>query len=632
MIITIRHFIEIIPCLLVCCLCFKANYVVAQTTNCQLDSMLSDSVLRAKTAERIENGIKKYGKENLQRVLLEMLQEEIKEMHIVNPMDTIYDAMIRDLKDENRGINNHAVEKYSHGFRDSLMRKLYNAYYVSKREHKYKEIALSLISASVCKALNSNDASFITVAYNNVLLFRNYEIAHQVAVRKCIQSETLPFFNNYYKRYCDALDSLNYSKNYQFSWEFDVEYYGKFELGDTPQIPTFADVKNVLPNHSSMIEYSIVYFNESPHLCAFIYDNKAESPFFVILDISDNLVHNIINSHSKNKIDSLYQGNKLYESIIAPILPFVSGKMLFIAPASYLSNLNFSAIRHNGKLLSDSYNITRLFSAAELTESTSSSPTNIALFGDVKYDLSMKELESSSSRYRIYREPDRGKLLPLTYSLYEVEQIKEILVKHSNIPNMEVSTYLGKEASEAAFKSFNKNSPSIIHLATHGYYIDAEERQSHSTFNVLESNNNKLIFSGLLLAGATLAWNGNVPMPGVEDGILTADEISRMDLSSTNLVVTSACSTALGDENETEGIFGLQRAFKQAGVKMQIITLWPVKDQIACDFMTIFYEKWISIKKIRQAFTETQKRIRAIYPDTYSWAPFILVGCDGLSF
>lgn len=246
----------------------------------------------------------------------------------------------------------------------------------------------------------------------------------------------------------------------------------------------------------------------------------------------------------------------------------------------------------------------------------------------MKFDLSNKELENSTSRYHVSTESNRGELQPLPYSLNEVKSIQNVIARQPKARRLKVKTYLGKNASEAAFKSFDRDSPSIIHFATHGYYLGAEERPAHVSFNQTELNSNKLIFSGLLLAGATLAWNGNLPKPGVEDGILTADEISRMDLSRTKLVITSACSTALGDETETEGMFSLQRAFKQAGVKMQILTLWPVGDQVASEFMSTFYKNWTSTQEIEKSFVETQRQIRTSYPETYRWAPFILVGND----
>lgn len=136
-----------------------------------------------------------------------------------------------------------------------------------------------------------------------------------------------------------------------------------------------------------------------------------------------------------------------------------------------------------------------------------------------------------------------------------------------------------------------------------------------------------MIRSGLILAGANYAWKHGRPYKeGMEDGILTAYEISQMNLSNTELVVLSACETGLGDLQGNEGVFGLQRAFKIAGVKYLIMSLWSVPDKQTAQFMISFYKNWIEKKlSIPDAFRTTQKQMRSQGLDPYHWAGFILV-------
>ncbi|MBL7808071.1 MAG: CHAT domain-containing protein [Saprospiraceae bacterium] len=136
-----------------------------------------------------------------------------------------------------------------------------------------------------------------------------------------------------------------------------------------------------------------------------------------------------------------------------------------------------------------------------------------------------------------------------------------------------------------------------------------------------------MIRSGLILAGAQEAWSSGKPPLNREDGILTAYEISQMNLSNTELVVLSACETGLGDIQGNEGVYGLQRAFKIAGAKYLIMSLWKVSDQSSREMMTEFYQCWLGEGlAIPEAFRKAQGNMKRKYPDApYHWAGFVLV-------
>ena len=115
-----------------------------------------------------------------------------------------------------------------------------------------------------------------------------------------------------------------------------------------------------------------------------------------------------------------------------------------------------------------------------------------------------------------------------------------------------------------------------------------------------------------------------MPIDGVEDGVVTAYEISQLNLSNTELVVLSACETGLGDVKGTEGVFGLQRAFKMAGAKKMIVSLWKIPDKETSELMTGFYSYWLKGKMIDAAFAQAQADMRKKY-SPYYWAAFVLV-------
>lgn len=593
-----------------------------------LDTTFSDTL---QVKQRIEEGIKKYGKENLKQVLLEMLYDDIKKIvdeQGPNPMDVLYDKMIQDLSEEAQGKENHAVEYYSKVFSDSLMQKLYYNYNLGKREQKYKAIALNLISAAFCKSFNAKSPKYKIIAYNDVLLFRNYDIFNQKAIREDHR-------NNSFKReslteYYVCLDSLNYSSNQDVwtrgEWKLHVESFARYAFNEPPHVPMFSDIKRCIPEGSTLIEYCDTHIADKTYMCAYIIRGISVAPKIVILNVSDSLKGSIINTQDSQNINALYEGNQLYHTFIEPLLPYIQGDNLYIAPSSYVSFINFSAIKNGDERLSSKYRIVRLFSGADLVDANSSAPVkDAALFGNIKYSMDANELAQKSSQFVAIRSSDRGNLSPLPNTLTEIKQINNIF-KSSKTLKVKAKCYYGRDASEALFKSFDGNSPELIHLATHGYYFNARERLAHTYLKENKYNSSTMLFNGLLLSGATLAWNNGIPTPGVEDGILTSEEISRLDLSKTKLVVMSACCTALGDYNEIEGVFGLQRAFKQAGVKAQISTLWPVQDDVAYGFMTSYYHNYVKTKSIYAAYNYALEETQSIYPDPYYWAGFILLG------
>jgi CHAT domain-containing protein len=181
------------------------------------------------------------------------------------------------------------------------------------------------------------------------------------------------------------------------------------------------------------------------------------------------------------------------------------------------------------------------------------------------------------------------------------------------------------DATEAAFKALSGNSPSVIHISTHGFFFENKKRTSGQS-NQYVTAEDPLIRAGLAMAGANEAWLKGVNEFEEEDGILTALEISNLDLSKTQLVVLSACDTGLGDIDGHEGVYGLQRAFKMAGAKNIIMSLWEVPDLETSEYMKLFYSNWLNTNNVRQAFSKTQLAMQKKYPNSpRSWAGFILV-------
>jgi CHAT domain-containing protein len=189
---------------------------------------------------------------------------------------------------------------------------------------------------------------------------------------------------------------------------------------------------------------------------------------------------------------------------------------------------------------------------------------------------------------------------------------------------------MGEIASEKYFSQIGQvtSSPKILHIATHGFFFPDLKIESISSSKkpVFVKSHDPMIRSGLLMAGANHVWSGKSNDTQTEDGILTAYEISQMNLSNTELVVLSACETGLGDIAGNEGVYGLQRAFKIAGVKYLMMSLWQVPDRQTKDFMISFYKFWLNEKlPIKEAFKKAQNENRVRFYDPYFWAGFVLL-------
>jgi CHAT domain-containing protein len=214
----------------------------------------------------------------------------------------------------------------------------------------------------------------------------------------------------------------------------------------------------------------------------------------------------------------------------------------------------------------------------------------------------------------------------LPFSEEEVEQIK-----NSGTKNLfPVTLISGEQATEESLKELQgKRSPAVLHIATHGFFFPDPEQQKENKSvnqNVFKYAANPLMRSGLFFAGAYYTWTKNRSFTGLEDGIATAYEIANLYLPNSKLAVLSACETGLGDIRGSDGVWGLQRAFRIAGVKNLVMSLWKVPDRETSEFMTLFYENIFRQQTIADAFIATQAAMKNKYRnDPYKWAAFILV-------
>jgi len=237
-----------------------------------------------------------------------------------------------------------------------------------------------------------------------------------------------------------------------------------------------------------------------------------------------------------------------------------------------------------------------------------------------------RDLERDRGDYHFHR-------LPGTRA--EGEQVATLL---------DVSPWLDATALEGRLKTACR-SPRILHLATHGFFLPDQERDLNREsrglgFDIGEFSGardglarlsgpmmeNPMLRSGLALAGAnTWLKAGNAPEEA-EDGLLTAEDVTGLDLLATELVVLSACETGLGQVHVGEGVFGLRRAFVLAGAKTLVMSLWKVPDEQTRELMEDFYGRLLAGRGRADALREAQLAMKDKYPDPFYWGAFICQG------
>lgn len=235
--------------------------------------------------------------------------------------------------------------------------------------------------------------------------------------------------------------------------------------------------------------------------------------------------------------------------------------------------------------MADVYNLFRLSSTRELCFRSTDA-----------LKLEKSRLREAMLFGGVYYNPanERGAIQYLPGTLSEVQSIAEQIGTKNLLTAM--------DASEEAFKRLSDHAPELMHIATHGFCLS----------DVTEVN--AMQRTGLLFANSEKAWKGEDVEPTREDGILTAQEIAGLNLNGNQLTILSACETALGAIT-SDGVAGLQRGFKKAGVHALIMSLWPVNDEATEKMMKAFYQHLNQGMTPREALRSAQYDLRGFKPE-----------------
>ncbi len=299
-----------------------------------------------------------------------------------------------------------------------------------------------------------------------------------------------------------------------------------------------------------------------------------------------------------------------YSQYWKPFEAYVLGKKkIYVCADGVYHKINLNAIHdESGKFLLEKYDLHTVLNSAQLNSNKTANSidlSKVVLIGDPIFNLNQPDLLG-------IKNADNKRYKPLPGTRDEINGIASALKQHA----ANIDIFVRESASEANLK--NLHSPSILHIATHGFF-------SSNVVYLNESVKNDFLFhSGILLSGENHSAT-NLNNTFDNDGIVTAYDVMNLDLTNTELVVLSACETGLGKTENSEGVFGLQRSFLQAGATDILISLWKVDDVATKDLMIKFYTYLSQHYEKREAFKLAQLDMlhKATYPRL--WGGFVMV-------
>lgn len=373
--------------------------------------------------------------------------------------------------------------------------------------------------------------------------------------------------------------------------------------------------------------------------------------YALVLEPNERKHPNLVKLFNSDQFDAIDEGgfytqNQLTHLIWLPLKDYLTKyHTVYFSPAGVLNNIAIESLPSifNDGYICDTHSLIRLSNTREIvSHKIPSQNQDISLFGGMLYSADLTSLQNE----------DPNDLMSV--STLSEEFIQQNRAGHSYLPgskdevvlvdslarqyNLTSSLHIGMNGNENVFKrELSDSSPNIIHIATHGLYYSKEDISDfqfydNPDFLRLSKHNNvytedlSLTQSALLFSGSNTVFNGEPVPVGFEDGVLTAYEISTLNLNNTDMVILSACQTGLG-ELKGDGVFGLQRGFKKAGVNSILMSLWEVDDKATQKLMTSFYNHYLSGMSKVEALRTAQKDVRGTseFEDPYYWAAFILL-------
>ena len=478
-------------------------------------------------------------------------------------------------------------------------------------------------------------------SYDAALLYKGILLATEADIRKNVENSGDDSLKANYAEYCAImrrLDQLNLEsdKAMRDALGARADSLGRVLARDSRQISAslspvsmhWNDVGYRLKKGEVAVEFVEGHFMGRSAYGAFCVTDQYDKPQRIFFGTDED-----INAVSP---EEYYTSSKLYDLVWKPILEaYPKAKKIYFSPSGKFNDIAIEHVPDSaGVPVGERPKLYRLSSTriladirgaeADSAARIGTASAEVALFGGINYYPDEEEFiaampDGAAERGAVGSGIDKrslGSAVPfLPGTLREVSDIADMLGAKGSAAQM----YLNAEGSEERFKALSGKGITHLHVATHGFYQPGTGQGSEDTM---------LDRTGLLMAGAGVdmtEFGSDMPL---DDGILTAAEIARMDLDGLDLVVLSACESALGDSG-SDGVFGLQRGFKKAGARSILMAVDKVDDNATRILMHSFYRNLLDghgkAESLAIACRELRRTENGRYDSPRYWAPFIIL-------
>lgn len=421
----------------------------------------------------------------------------------------------------------------------------------------------------------------------------------------------------------------DYTRNLTITWK-DVQR--NLQEGDVAV--EFLDYPLIGTNSTMYVALTLKKSYDAPHMVTLFEKNQLK-------EISE---------------DDYYTKTDVYNLVWKPLEEELNGvKNIYFTPSGELHRIGIEFLPiSKTENICDVYTFHRLSSTRQIAGiQDETEGKNSILYGGLDYDeksntitIDSVSAKGSVLRSAICRANVDSLLLRSSFDYLEgTKKEADMIAEDMKLHRVPYVYYNGTDGTEESFKQLDGTRPKLMHIATHGFFLTEEEAKKSwltSPKMLLMAENplkasrpvedKPMTRSGLLLSGCNHAIQHEQIPESEEDGILTAQEISTLDLRGLDLVVLSACQTGLGDVVSGEGVFGLQRGFKKAGAKTILMSLGKVDDEATRILMVEFYRNLMNGMTKRQSLKDAQQYLRKVDNGKYDapkyWASFIML--DGI--